>query len=378
MTATTTEAPIQFFDLKTQAKRLRADIDRRLAAVLDHGAYIGGPEVAELEAKLCQFTGAKECVAVASGTDALVMGLMGEDIGPGDAVFIPGFTYNATCNAVLLSGATPIFVDVERKSANIDIAHLRAQITAVKSEGKLKPRIVIPVDLYGLPADYTAINQLSREEGMLTFADAAQSLGGKLGNRKIGALADMTATSFYPSKTLGGYGDGGAMFTDDPARAHRWRSIRWHGTDDQKRESIRVGVNGRLDSMQCAVLLSKLEIFEEEGENRRRFAAMYRERLKGVVPMPEGPIGADSAWGLFTVYVEKRDQVQAKLKERGVPTSIYYAMPLHKHRAFAPHAPAGGLPNCEWLAERVLSLPFHPYLTEPQIDRVCRELKAAV
>jgi dTDP-4-amino-4,6-dideoxygalactose transaminase len=369
---------IQFFDLKTQAKRLRADIDRRIKAVLDHGQYIGGPEVTELEGKLAAFTGAKECVAVASGTDALAMGLMGEDIGPGDAVFIPGFTYNATCNAVLLSGATPVFVDVEKKSCNIDVAHLRSQIATVKRDGKLKPRVVIPVDLYGLPADYTAINAVSREEGMLTFADAAQSLGGKFGNRNVGALADLTATSFYPSKTLGGYGDGGAMFTDDADRAARWRSIRWHGTDEQKKESIRVGVNGRLDSLQCAVLLAKLEVFDEERESRRRFAKLYRDRLKGAVPMPEGHSSAESAWGLFTVYVEDRDRVQSALKDRGVPTSIYYAKPLHQHRAFALHAPQGGLPNSEWLSARVLSLPFHPYLTEAQVEKVCAEIRALV
>ena len=372
------DAPILFFDLKTQAKRLRAEIERRLMAVLDHGQYIGGPEVEELERRLCELTGAKHCVAVASGTDALVMGLMGEEVRQGDAVFIPAFTYNATANAVLLAGAVPVFVDVDPKTANMDPRDLRTRVEQVKREGKLRPHAVIPVDLYGLPADYAAINAIAREHGMLVLGDAAQSLGGALDGRHVGALCDMTTTSFYPSKTLGGYGDGGAMFTDDAARAARWRSIRWHGTDEAKKESIRVGVNGRLDSMQCAVLLAKLGIFGEEMAARKRLAARYRARLNGRVEMPEAQKGAESAWGLFTVYVDGRDRVMAALKEKGVPTSIYYNIPLHRHRAFAPYAPAGGLPNAEKLAARVMSLPFHPYLSDAQIDRVCEALNEAL
>lgn len=372
------DAPILFFDLKTQAKRLRAGIERRLAAVLDHGQYIGGPEVEELERRLCELTGAKHCVAVASGTDALVMALMGEEVGAKDAVFIPAFTYNATANAVLLAGAVPVFVDVNEKTANMDPDDLRARIAEVKRQGKLRPRAVVPVDLYGLPADYAAINAIAREHGMAVLGDAAQSLGGALSGRNVGALCDMTATSFYPSKTLGAYGDGGAMFTDDAARASRWRSIRWHGTDEAKKESVRVGVNGRLDSMQCAVLIAKLGIFEEEMSARRRLAARYRARLNGRVAMPEAQPGAQSAFGLFTVYVDNRDAVMAKMKEQGVPTSIYYSMPLHRHRAFARFAPEGGLPGAERLAARVLSLPFHPYLTGAQIGRVCEALNASL
>lgn len=370
--------PIQFFDLKSQAARLRGDIDRRIAAVLDHGAYIGGPEVTEMEARLCAVTGAGHCVAVASGTDALVIGLMGENIGPGDAVFIPAFTYNATANAVLITGATPVFVDVDRETANIDVADLKRRVEAVRKEGNLRPRMVVPVDLYGLPADYAGVYAVAREHGLAVMADAAQSLGGAEGNKRVGALADFTATSFYPTKTLGGYGDGGAMFTDDAARAARWRSIRWHGTDEQKKESIRVGVNGRLDSIQCAVLLSKLGIFEEEIAARRAFAAKYRAKLNGKVRMQAERAGVLSAYGLFTVVVENRDRVQEALKAKGVPTSIYYSMPLHRHAAFAAHAPAGGMPNAEYLSDRVLSLPFHPYLDDEQIDHVCSALIGAV
>ncbi|NWH07231.1 MAG: DegT/DnrJ/EryC1/StrS family aminotransferase [Alphaproteobacteria bacterium] len=370
--------PIQFFDLKSQGRRLRADIDRRIAAVLDHGAYIGGPEVGGLEQALCQFTGAKECVAVASGTDSLIIGMMGEDIGVGDAVFIPGFTYNATANAVLITGATPIFVDVERETCNIDPGHLERQIKAVKAQGKLRPRMIVGVDLYGLPADYEALNAIARNHGLIVMADAAQSLGGEDKGRKVGALTDLTATSFYPTKTLGGYGDGGAMFTDDAARANRWRSIRWHGTDDARKESVRVGLNGRLDSLQCAILLAKLEIFAEELAARRRAAAFYTRRLEGRVAMPREQGGKHSAFGLFTVYVENRDSVAAALKDKGVPTAIYYNKALHRHLAFAPFAPKDGLPQCEWLQDRVLSLPMHPYLTEDQIAHVVESLLAVL
>lgn len=370
--------PIQFFDLKTQGRRLRGAIDARIKAVLDHGFYIGGPEVAELEGRLAAMTGARECVAVASGTDALIIAMMGEGIGPGDAVFIPAFTYNATANAVLVTGATPVFVDVEKATCNIDVAHLRDRVREVTADGRLRPRMIVPVDLYGLPADYPAVAQVAREHGMTVLADAAQSLGGRLGNAEVGVLADITATSFYPTKTLGAYGDGGALFTDDAARAARWRSIRWHGTDEARKESIQVGVNGRLDGLQCAVLLAKLAVFEEERRARRRAAALYREQLAGVVEMPRTQAGAVSAWGLFTVYVAGRERVMAALKERGVPTSIYYSMPLHRHRAFAAHAPAQGLPVAEWLADHVMSLPMHPYLTEAQIAHVCASLKAVL
>jgi UDP-2-acetamido-2-deoxy-ribo-hexuluronate aminotransferase len=377
-TAEADAGPIRFFDLETPKKMLRADIEKRWQKILDHGAFIGGPEVAEFEAALAAFVGAKHCLAVASGTDALIIALMGEEVKATDAVFIPGFTYNATANAVLIAGATPVFVDVDAHTCNIDVAHLEAQIEATIHEGKLKPRIIVGVDLYGLSADYAAINRLAKKHNMLVLADAAQSLGGAQGGRRIGALADMTATSFYPSKTLGCYGDGGAMFTDDAARFDRWSSIRWHGTDAQKKESIRVGVNGRLDSVQCAVLLSKLTIFPQEMKTRARIAERYRKGLGNAVEMQNIPAGNDHAWGLFTIMVDNRDAVQKKLQDAGVPTSIYYFKPLHQHKAFAAYAPKGGLPVCEKLAQRVLSLPMHPYLTDGQVDRVVAAVKAAV
>ncbi len=370
--------PILFFDLKSPAKRLRADIEKRLMAILDHGQYIGGPEVTGMEAELATFTGAKHALAVASGTDALVIALMGEDVGPGDAVFLPAFTYNATANAILMTGATPVFVDVDRATCNIDPAQLELAIERVVAEGKLKPKMVIAVDLYGLPADYPAIIPIAKTHGMTVLSDAAQALGGGQGNKRIGALCEMTATSFYPSKTLGAYGDGGAMFTDDDARFERWSSIRWHGTDAAKKESIRVGLNGRLDSMQCAVIQAKLTIFEEELQARAAHAARYLENLNGKVAVQTGGPDDRHAWGLFTAMVENRDAVMAKLKDQGIPSAVYYSLPLHKHKAFAAHAPAEPLVNCEWLAAHALSLPFHPYLTDEQIDRVSAALLDAV
>jgi dTDP-4-amino-4,6-dideoxygalactose transaminase len=370
--------PILFFDLKTPAKRLRADIEKRLLAILDHGQYIGGPEVSEMEAQLAAFTGAKHALAVASGTDALVIALMGEEIGPGDAVFLPAFTYNATANAILMTGATPVFVDVDRTTCNLDPALLEAAVERVIAEGVLKPRLVIAVDLYGLPADYPAIAAIAKTAGMLVLSDAAQALGGGQGNKRIGALCEMTATSFYPSKTLGAYGDGGAMFTDDDDRFERWSSIRWHGTDAAKKESIRVGLNGRLDSMQCAVVLSKLTIFEEELEARAAHAARYLDGLGGKVAVQAGGPDDKHAWGLFTAMVDDRDRVMATLKEQAIPSAVYYSKPLHRHAAFAAYAPAEPLEHCDWLADHALSLPFHPYLTDAQIDRVCDALLKAL
>ena len=377
-TAGADAGPIRFFDLETPKVMLRADIEKRWQKILDHGAFIGGPEVGELEAQLAGWAGAKHALAVASGTDALVIALMGEEVKSTDAIFIPGFTYNATANAVLVAGATPIFVDVDAGTCNMDPAHLEAQVEAVVREGKLRPRMVIAVDLYGLPADYPAIHKIARKHGMLVLADAAQSFGGAQHGVRIGALTDMTATSFYPSKTLGCYGDGGAMLTDDAARFERWSSIRWHGTDAVKKESIRVGVNGRLDSVQCAVLLSKLTVFADEMKARDRIAQRYRSGLGNSVRMQTIPAGYQNAWGLFTIMVENRADIMKRLQEKGIPTSIYYFKALHQHKAFAAHAPKGGLPVCEKLADTVLSLPMHPYLSDGQVDRIVAEVKAVV
>lgn len=368
--------PIQFIDLKAQQAQIRDRVEARFSAILDHGRYIQGPEVIELEKTLAEFTGAADCVAVASGTDAIVMALMALGVTAGDAVFIPSFTYNATANAVLLTGAEPVFVDVDPATFNMDPVDLAKAVMRVKTHGRLKPKLVIAVDLYGLPADVPALEAASG--GVPVIVDAAQSFGGTVDGQWVGAAAPITTTSFYPAKALGCYGDGGAIFTMDTAMAEVLRSIRWHGTCECKMESVRVGVNGRLDSLQCAVVLEKMTLFEAELERRRAIAAIYEAGLRGVVGVHGPRAGITSGYGLFTVTTPDRDGVRARLGEAGVPSAIYYKMPLHQMGAFHAYAPAGGLPVCERLADEVLSLPIHGYMTNAQAEYVVEQVKAAV
>ncbi|MFP4004729.1 MAG: DegT/DnrJ/EryC1/StrS family aminotransferase [Alphaproteobacteria bacterium] len=367
--------PVAFIDLKAQQAAIRDRIEARIKAVLDHGQYINGPEIAELEEALKAYSGAADAVAVASGTDALVIALMAEGVGAGDAVFVPGFTYNATANAVLMTGAEPVFVDVDRRTFNMCPDDLAAKAEAVAAEGRVRPRAVIAVDLFGLPAHYPAISTVAERHGMPVMADAAQSFGGARGNARVGTLAPVTATSFFPAKTLGCYGDGGAIFATDPARGELWRSIRWHGTDDARRDSVRVGMNGRMDSIQAAVLLEKLEIYDGELARRREIAARYDAALADVLDLPARPKDVAPSWGLYSVTVPERDRLRSGLQERGIPAAIYYQTPLHLMPAFADYAPAGGLPACEALAAEILSLPMHPYLSDDQVDRVCEAVR---
>lgn len=372
------DAPIQLFDLKTQQAAIRPALEQRWIDILDHGRFIGGPEVTECEEKLAAFTGAADVVAVGSGTQALVMPLLAMGIAEGDAVFIPGFTYNATANAVLLSGGYPVIVDIDPRTFNMDPADLSRKIDAVKAEGHLTPRAVMPVDLYGLPADYTAIQAVADAHDLRVIADGAQAFGGKDNGRWVGNIAEITATSFYPTKALGGYGDGGAILCQDADFADRMRSIRWHGTGDNRKESIRVGINGRCDSIQCAVVAEKLGLFEEERVRRIAAAEIYNQRLGNVVGLQEALDGQENGYGLYTVRVPNRDAVRAKLSEQGVPSGIYYDMAIHQMPAFAHLAEAGSLPECEKAAEESLSLPMHPYLSEAQVHKVCDVLTAAV
>ncbi|MEO9968787.1 MAG: DegT/DnrJ/EryC1/StrS family aminotransferase [Hyphomonadaceae bacterium] len=376
------DAPIQFFDLKAQQAGIRPALEKRWKDILDHGRYIGGPEVTELEQKLCEFTGAADAVAVGSGTQALVMPMIGLGYGYGDAVFLPGFTYNASANAVLLAGATPVFVDIDPETFNICPADLERRVKQVAKQRNLRAKAVMPVDLYGLPADYEAIGAVADKYGLQIISDAAQSFGGKVGNKWVGALASITATSFYPTKTLGGYGDGGAILTTDKGIGDMLRSIRWHGTGDDRKDSIRVGLNGRCDSIQCAVVSEKLSIFEEERARRLTIDAIYRQRLSGVVTcqgkIADSTSGSTSACGLFTIRVSERDRVREELKAKGIPTSIYYDTPLHRMPAFEHFSPAGGLPECERASEEVLSLPMHPYLSEGQVAKICDGVLGAI
>ncbi len=372
------DGPIQFIDLKAQQARIRDKIEARLMTVLDHGRYINGPELEELEAALCEFTGAADCVGVASGTDSLIIAMLGEGIKAGDAVFIPSFTYNATANAVLLTGATPVFVDVRPDTFNMDAADLATKIEGVLEDGKLRPAMVIPVDLFGLPADYPRINRIANDYGVLVMSDAAQSFGGKLGTTQVGALTSITSTSFFPGKGLGAYGDAGALFTTDKAKGEIWRSIRWHGTDEARKESVRIGFNGRLDSMQAGVLLEKLAIFPEELELRAKHAAQYDARLAEKLELPSRNGGFHSSWGYYSVTMPNRDRVQAELKAAGIPSAVYYSQPLHQMKAFAQFAPLSGLPVCERIAAEIIALPMHPYLTEGQVDRVADVVLGAI
>lgn len=372
------DAPIQFFDLKAQQDSIRPALEQRWIDILDHGRYIGGPEVDECEKGLAEFTGCADAVAVGSGTQALVMPLLAMGMGPGDAVFIPGFTYNATANAVLLAGAYPVIVDIDPETFNMDPADLLRKVEEVKAGGDLTPRVVMPVDLYGLPADYRTIHQIADQFGLRVIADGAQAFGGKQDGEWIGNIAEITATSFYPTKTLGGYGDGGAIMCKDPEFADRMRSIRWHGTGDNRKESIRVGINGRCDSIQCAVIAEKLKIFEDERARRIETAKIYNARLSNIVKTQTGHDGDKSGYGLYTVRVPNRADVRAKLLQNGIPTGIYYDMAIHQMPAYTHYTPESGLPECERAADEALSLPMHPYLSEGQIHRVCDGLVEAL
>jgi dTDP-4-amino-4,6-dideoxygalactose transaminase len=379
--------PIAFFDMQAQQTLIRADLDRRIAAVLDGGRFIQGPEVDELERQLAAFTGAAHAVGVSSGTDAIQIILMGEGIGPGDAVFLPAFTYTATAEVPLVLGATPIFVDVDPGTFNLDIADLKRRLALVQAEGRLRPRAVIGVDLYGRPADWPAIEALCAAHGMFALDDAAQAFGASLHNRRLGTWADAVACSFYPTKTLGCYGDGGAILTMSAERAELYRSLRTHGEGRTRYEVLRTGMNGRLDSLQAAVLLAKLPLLEGELAARQKVAAWYAERLAGRVTIPALMEHAVSAWGIYTITLPDtptRSRVQAAMQAAGVPSAIYYPRPLHGQPAYAAHhagSIAGGpppLPASEALCDQVLCLPMHPYLDETQADRVAAAVMAGL
>ena len=370
---------VNLFDLQRQKARLGAEIEARIDKVLDHGQFILGPEVSELEEDLAAFAGVKHAIAVSSGRDALIMALMALDVGPGDAVFVPAFTFSATAGSVASVGATPVFVDVDPLTFNMDAADLERAIARVKRDGALTPRVVMPVDLYGLPADYAAIGAVAAASGMQVIADGAQSYGGEAGNKRVGALAPLTATSFYPTKPLGAYGDGGAIFSDDDALADAVRQIRHHGRAGDGDEALRLGMTGRLDTIQAAVLQVKLAAFEHELGARRRLASMYDARLKDHVAPPVIPQGFESAFALYTVRVKNRDAVRAKLQEEGIGTGLFYRIPLHRHPAFS-HWVRGDehLPVSEALADDVISLPIHADLTDEELDYVVAHFLAAI
>lgn len=338
-----------------------------------------GPQVMELEEKLAAFAGVKHCITCANGTDALMIVLRAWDIGPGDAVFVPAFTFAASAEVVALVGASPVFVDVLEDTFNMDPASLEAAIALVRQSTSLRPRAVMPVDLFGQPAEYRAIEAIAAREKLKLLCDTAQGFGGVLDGRRTGTIGDAAATSFFPAKPLGCYGDGGATFTNDDALAELLRSIRIHGQGRDKYENVRIGVNSRLDTIQAAILLEKLKIFPAEIEERERIAVGYNQRLgqSNKIRVPRVIGGAQSTWAQYTIQVSDRDKVQASLKERGVPTAIYYPIPLSHQKGYR-HYPSAATTVSEKLSKAVISLPMHPYLDDRTLETISEAVSASL
>ena len=370
-------ASIPFIDLAAQRRRLGRSIDDAIARVLDHCQFILGPEVSALESELAAFCGARHAVTCASGTDALLLVLMAKGIGSGDAVICPSFTFTATAEVVALVGATPVFADVEEETLNLDVQSLQRACAVARRLG-LRPKVVIPVDLFGQPADYKRIASVAESEKLFVLDDAAQAFGATYGNRRLGAVATATATSFFPSKPLGCYGDGGAVFTDDAELAKVMCSLRVHGEGRDKYECVRIGLNGRLDTLQAAVLIEKLKIFPDEIAARERIARRYSAGLSDVVKAPTVMEGSTSVWAQYTIRLAcgRRDALAAALRRQGIPTAVYYPIPLHCQQIYREFPVAeGGAPVSERLAEEVISLPMHAYLDEDTQDRIIEAVR---
>jgi dTDP-4-amino-4,6-dideoxygalactose transaminase len=374
------ERPLPFIDLAAQRRRLGRTIDEAVARVLAHCQFVNGPEVRALEAELAAFCGARYAIACSNGTDALRLVLMAWGIGPGDAVVCPAFTFCATAEAVVLCGATPVMADVRAETFNLDPGSCERAIVTAKRLG-LRPRAIIPVDLFGLPADHDAIAAVAGAYGMAVLDDAAQSFGASYRARKLGSLATATATSFFPAKPLGCYGDGGAVFTDDGELATRLRSLRMHGQSADKYDAAYIGITGRLDSIQAAILLEKLKIFPDEIVARNAVAQRYTTGLVSVATLPRVGNGSTSVWAQYTIRLApgRRDTLAAGLQAQGIPTAVYYAKPLHRQAAYRDFpVAAGGLPVSERLADEVISLPMHPYLDQPVQDRIIAAIRRAL
>ncbi len=380
MNARTELPPIPFIDLAAQRKRLKPAVDVAVAKVLDHCQFIMGPEVRAFEAELAAFCGAKHVVTCASGTDALVLALRAFGIGAGDAVICPSFTFCATAEVAVLVGATPIFVDVDPVTFNIDASGIAGAVEVAKAAG-LTAKAVIPVDLFGLAADHGAVAAAAKAHDLLILDDAAQGFGASLNNRRLGTFGHATATSFFPAKPLGCYGDGGAVMTDDDKLADLMRSIRVHGQGSDRYDNVRIGLASRLDTIQAAILSEKLRIFPDEIEARNRVARRYAEGLGDLIKVPAVPAGATSVWAQYTIRLKPgtRDAFAAALKADGIPTAIYYPIPLHLQQAYKQYPVGlGGVAVSEQLAAEVISLPMHPYLDEPTQDRIIDSVRRAL
>jgi dTDP-4-amino-4,6-dideoxygalactose transaminase len=372
--------PIPFIDVAAQRRRLGSAVDEAVARVLGHCQFIQGPEVRAFEAELAAFCGAKHAIGCSSGTDALLLVLMAWSIGPGDAVICPAFTFCATAEVVARVGATPVMADVSAETFNLDPASCERAVAASKRLG-LKPRAIIPVDLFGLPADHDALADVAAKHGLLVLDDAAQAFGAAYRSRKLGALATATATSFFPAKPLGCYGDGGAVFTDDDDLAARVKSVRVHGESTDKYDAARIGMTGRLDTIQAAILIEKLKIFPDEIRARGEAAARYADGLGDVAIVPRVGNESTSVWAQYTIRLApgRRDGLAAALKAEGIPTAIYYAKPLHRQAAYRDFPVAdGGVPVSERLADEVISLPMHAYLDQPSQGRIIDAVRRAL
>jgi len=369
---------IPFIDMQAQRRRMGDSLTRAIAEAVEGGQWILGPQVTALEERLAAAVNVKHAVACANGTDALLLILKAWDIGPGDAVFVPAFTFAATAEVVALAGASPVFVDVEDDTFNIGLLSLEKALAMVRKEGALRPRAVIPVDLFGQPADYNRLEPFIERENLLMLCDVAQAFGASLHGRFAGSIGHAATTSFYPAKPLGCYGDGGACFTNDTALADALRSLRMHGQGADRYEHPRIGLNSRLDTIQAAILLEKLKIFPEEIRIRERVAARYNAGLKNNrIRTPFVIEGAQSVWAQYTIQVDNRAKLQADLKDQGIPTAVYYPIPLSKQRAYADF-PSVPTPNSEKLSGCVVSLPMHPYLDEKTQDRIIEAVLQSV
>ncbi len=371
---------MEFIDLKKQYEILKQEIDANIQAVLDDGHYIMGAAVSELEKELADYIGVKHCITCANGTDALSLALMAWDIKSGDAVFVPSFTFYATAEVVSLIGATPIFIDSDPRTFNIDVIHLRSMIENVIKEGKLTPRAIIPVDLFGQPAEYEEIMKIAKDYNLLVLEDGAQGFGGSINGKKACSFGDISTTSFFPAKPLGCYGDGGALFTDSDVDYEKLVSLRVHGKGSYKYDNVRVGLNSRLDTLQAAILLPKLHAFNDyELNSRNEIADIYNHELNDIVITPLVKENMQSSWAQYTILLndeQERNELQQYLKSKGIPSMIYYPKPLHMQSVYKDHIVySEDLKNAENLSRKCLSLPMHPYLEREQIITVCNEIK---
>jgi len=366
---------MQFIDLKAQYQALKTEIDGNIAKVLEHGRFISGPEVKTLEEKLAAYVGVKHCITCANGTDALELVLYAWGIGQGDAVFVPSFTFMSTGEVVAYLGATPVFVDIDLATFNMDVNSLEAAILKVQKEGRFTPKAVIPVDLFGQCANYDAIIPIAQKYGLLVLEDGAQGFGGSIRGKRACSFGDAATTSFFPAKPLGCYGDGGAIFTEDDELAELLRSLVVHGKGAEKYDNVRIGRNSRLDTIQAAILLPKLKALEEyEIDWRNRWAAMYSEKLSGHVATPYVPEGYVSSWAQYTIRLKEkteRETMQERLREVGIPSMVYYAKGLHQQEAFRGCRQYVDYPNTEMVCKQVLSLPMHAYLEEKNVEKTC-------